>query len=163
MQRQTVGQRDHAQIAPDLTNPHPVPDAPILGLDLAPNRILQSRLAPLQANVGPFFQDVIPEVVGHRLHDRMLPLFTQSVKQWPRTLFEGREHDVNVVAMRSALSRAHVLEQPLHEGLAQRHLLQRHVFVGLVRLLDRARAADDGGDARLLEQSTLRDIGYFGR
>src|SRR3989304_7430907 len=64
MQRHAVGQRDHAQIAPDLTNPHPVPDAPVLGLHHAPYRILQSGLAPLQTDVGPLFPHIVPEVVG---------------------------------------------------------------------------------------------------
>ena len=45
--------------------------------------------------------------------------------------------------------------QAAEEGLALRDLGERDVLVRLVRLLDRAGAADDGRDAGLLEQPGL--------
>jgi hypothetical protein len=52
--------------------------------------------------------------------------------------------------------------QAAHERFATGQLVQGDVFVGLVRLLDAAGAADHSGNARALEQPSLgseRDLG----
>jgi len=53
--------------------------------------------------------------------------------------------------------------QPFQHGDALRHLVQRYVFVGLVRLLDRARAAHDRRAAKRLEKPGLGPEGHSGR
>src|SRR3990170_1121294 len=57
-------------------------------------------------------------------------------------------------------SRAAVLQKPFHKSLAFLHLGNVDVFIGLVGLLDGARAADDGGNADLLEQARFGAVGH---
>ena len=51
-----------------------------------------------------------------------------------------------------------IFAEPAQERLAAPKLAYGDEFIGLVRLLDRARAADHGGDARQLEQAGLGAI-----
>ena len=55
------------------------------------------------------------------------------------------------------------LDEPLEERLAARDLVERDELVRLVRLLDRARPADDRRDAGLLEEPRLGRVGDLGR
>ena len=47
------------------------------------------------------------------------------------------------------------LPHAAQEGLARRHLIHRHKFIGLVGLFDMAGAADHSGNADALEQTDL--------
>lgn len=83
MQRHAVGQGNDPQVAVDFAYPDPMPDATVLRLHLAPQRVTQGFQAPFQLDVWPLFQHVVPGVVGHRLHDSMLPANRYPVKPRP--------------------------------------------------------------------------------
>src|SRR3546814_16887301 len=55
----------------------------------------------------------------------------------------------------AATSGTQPLLQAIHETLAEGHLFQGDELVGLVRLVDRAGAADHGGNAVMVEQAGL--------
>ena len=63
MQRHAVRQRNHTQVTTKLRHVQPMANTAILGLYLAPHRLLQGRRAPLQTNIRPLFQYVIPEAL----------------------------------------------------------------------------------------------------
>src|SRR3954470_16547501 len=61
-----------------------------------------------------------------------------------------------------ALPPCAVLRETAHEGFAGGEVFERDVLVRLMRLVDRARAADDGGDAGALEAPGLGREGHGG-
>ena len=72
---------------------------------------------------------------------------------------EKREGRNDALQLRAART---ILGKPVEEGLAARQLSDGDEFVGLVRLLDRARAADDGRNARFLEKARFGGVGHRG-
>ena len=64
-------------------------------------------------------------------------------------------------ASRSRTRCAHLVDEPAQEVLALRHLILRHPFVGLVGLRDVAGSAQDGGNARVVEERRLGTEGHL--
>ena len=77
----------------------------------------------------------------------------------------GQGHDqpshLPVSARRVTPRDAHLFDQPPQEDLALCHLVERHPFVGLVGLRDVAGAAQDGGNAGVVEQRSLGAEGHL--
>lgn len=72
MQGNTVGERDDSQEAVEFRHPYPMPDASILGLCFSFRGGSNGCLAPLDTDIGALGQHVIPEIVGHWLHDDIM-------------------------------------------------------------------------------------------